>query len=233
MTVLLVQRRLMPPRPERARQQENGSIVLGDVSWDDYRAIREALRERPVFLTYDRGTLEIMTLSPKHERFKGKFAILIHLLARHFRKAMESFGSFTQQREDLAKGLESDDCFYIDSLPAVRDKEVVDLSRDPPPDLALELDVKHSSMNRLAIYQAMRIPEVWRFDGKRITVYLWRSDRYVVHRQSPTFPGIPMAELVRFVHLGLKQGDIVMWELFDEWLKQRAATPVRKRKGTG
>src|SRR5262245_35221688 len=126
----------------RARTEERPrKVILYDIPWKSYKAIREALPDRHVFLTYDSGTLEIMTLSSEHEQFSRFWGLLVFLLARHFRKHFKSVGSFTQQREDLDKGVENDDCFYIDSFPEVKGKKEIDLDVDPPPDLALEVDV--------------------------------------------------------------------------------------------
>src|SRR5712691_3752096 len=105
---------LAAPRvaPVPAKKQEGDrKVILHGISWKAYTTIGDALQDRNIFLTYDQGTLEIMTLSSEHERYKGKFGRLVPMLARHFRKNFESFGSFTQKREDLLKGIEADDCF--------------------------------------------------------------------------------------------------------------------------
>jgi Uma2 family endonuclease len=206
--------------PIADRSDNCRKVILSDVPWQAYKSFRQALRDRNIFLTYDQGALEIMTLSAEHEQFKGKLAILVHLLARHFRKNFASFGSFTQQRDDLEKGIESDDCYYIDSLPKVVGKKNIDLEFDPPPDLALEVDVSHSSMDRLSICAALGIAEVWRFDGRTITVHVLVDGDYQTSMFSPTFPGIPINKVVRFIFLGLDKGDMVMWHRFEKWLQK-------------
>ncbi len=218
----------IPTLEAPARKKEPGrQVVLPGISWQAYKTIREALSERYIFLTYDKGTLEIMTLSAAHERYKGKFHLLFHLLARHFRINYENWGSFTQQRQDLDKGVEADDCYYIQSLPAVMGKIIIDLERDPPPDLAMEVDVTHSSMDRIRIYQTLKIPQVWRFDGRTLQVLVLVKGKYELREFSPTFPGIPMAELVRFVKIGIEMGEMVMTQRFEKWLRK---FPVAGRK---
>jgi Uma2 family endonuclease len=224
MTALLKTRPVISTLPER---RGSDSVVLHDISWQSYQAIRNALPDRQIFLTYDQGTLEIMVLSAEHEQYKSKLSLLVHILARHFRKNLSGFGSFTQQREGLLKGIESDDCFYIDSLPAVLGKKNIDLDRDPPPDLALEVDVKHSSLDRLEICAALKIPEVWLFDGKTLTVLVLNDGKYEPAEFSPTFPGIPIAELARFISLGVEKGELVMWEECEKWLRDY---PVKKKR---
>jgi Uma2 family endonuclease len=224
MTALLKTRPDMSTPPTRERSDR---IVLHDIPWQSYKTIRHALPDRHIFLTYDQGTLEIMVLSAEHEQYKSKLSLLVHILARHCRKNLSGFGSFTQQREGLLKGIESDDCFYIDSLPAVLGKKNIDLERDPPPDLALEVDVKHSSLDRLEICAALKISEVWLFDGKTLTVLVLREGKYEPVEFSPTFPGIPMDELARFILLGVEKGELVMWEEFEKWLREH---PIKKKR---
>lgn len=225
---------LAAPRVLRKRQtpaEENRRIVLYGVPWDAYTKMRDALRERRIFFTYDEGVLEIMTLSGEHEQIRRKLGLLVSLLAHHFRKNFSSFGSFTQQREDLLKGIEADDCFYLSSLPAVLGKKNVDLHRDPPPDLGLEIDVSHSSLDRLPIFAALRIPEVWRFRERSLTVHVLVKGEYEVRESSPTFPDVPMAKLVDFVYLGIEKGEMVMWEEFEKWLRTLGRKKAPGRKG--
>jgi Uma2 family endonuclease len=218
-------------RKSETRTESTRRVVLHAVPWDAYTAIREALRDRRIFLTYDEGTLEIMTLSAEHEQLKSNLGLLVSILARHFRKNFCNCGSFTQQRKELLKGVEQDECFYLDSLPKVLGKKNIDLNRDPPPDLGLEIDVAHSSLNRLPIFAALKIPEVWRFRADSLTVHVLAGKEYEVRDSSPTFPGVPMAKLVGFVYLGIEKGEMVMWEEFEKWLRTLPRPRAPKRKG--
>src|SRR5690349_19793697 len=50
----------------KARSADPGfgqHLFLSDIPWDTYVAIGDLLAERPIRMTYDRGNLEIMTLS--------------------------------------------------------------------------------------------------------------------------------------------------------------------------
>ncbi len=209
------------------KPEQGDRVLLHDISWQTYKTIREALREKYVFLTYSNGVLEIMTLSVKHERYKTLFGLLVFLLARFFRKKVGGFGSFTHQRDDIEKGLEPDECFYLASLPAVRGKKHIDLMRDPPPDLAVEIDITSISLNRLPIYQALRVPEIWVFDGETLCVLVLRQGVYKVFKESPTFPGFPINELVRFLELGIQEDEIAMAEALEKWLPKQ----TNRRKG--
>jgi Uma2 family endonuclease len=194
--------------------------------------IGEVLRDRAAFrLTFDRGTLEIMVLGPPHERYKILMGLLVFALAEELNKLIGGFGSFTHQREDLARGLEPDQCYYLANFKAVKGKKETDLTADPPPDLAIEIEVSRSVLDRLAIYAALGVPEVWRFDGKNLTVCLLVEGRYEQAETSPTFPEIPIGELARFVRLGQEEGDLGMVRHFRKWLRgQTRGKKSAKRK---
>ncbi|HXG12910.1 MAG TPA: Uma2 family endonuclease [Gemmataceae bacterium] len=215
---------------------EGQRFLLHNVSWQSYRAIGEALRDRPgLHLTYDRGTLEFMTLSPEHERCKVLLRRLIEVLAEELNLAIGSFGSTTYQREDLEKGLEPDECYYLRNLPRVRGKRRLDLTADPPPDFVIEVDITRSSIDRLRLYAAFGVPEVWRFDGTTIHVLLLTAKgEYEPSDHSPTFPMVPIGELVRFMRQGEAEDDTSMVRAFRAWVRRQLvkAKPDTKRKPT-
>jgi Uma2 family endonuclease len=189
------------------------------------------LKDRNIYLTYDRGVLEIMVISLEHERFKGLFGLMVFTLARFFRLKVGVFGSFTHQREDLLRGLEPDQCFYLANLKAVRGKKRINLKRDPPPDLAIEVDITRSSLDRMGIYAALGIREVWRFDGKTLHVYVLKEGGYELGDSSLAFPDVPVADLVPFLHLGQREDDVTMVEALEDWLGKLASHKKVSRKG--
>ncbi len=151
-------------------------FVLHDIDWEGYQSLLKVLGDRPVRVTYDRGTLELMTPLPIHERYKSLFGRLIETLTEELDLDLYSFGSTTLGREVLNRGLEPDECFYISSARKIRDSKNIDLEFDPPPDLAIEIDITGNSGRRLSIYGALRIPEVWQFDGEILTVLRLQDD---------------------------------------------------------
>ncbi len=207
-----------PPQPAVGPGQ---CVVLDGVSWAGYEAIGEALRDRPnLHLTYDRGRLEIMTLSQEHERFKYLIGRLIDVLAEETGARVEGFGSTTYVRGDLARGLEPGQCYYHRNFDRVRGLRRIDLSRDPPPDLAVEIDVTHSSVDRMGIYERLGVPEVWRLEGGAIRVYLLNADgRYEPADRSPTFPAVPVADLAPFLQIGFADGSTNMVQAARAWVR--------------
>ncbi len=221
-------------QPGTPVQPTGQRLVLRAVSWQEYIALGEVLRDRPALrMTYDRGSLEFTTTSPEHERLKKWLARVLEALAEEFGLEVATAGNMTFQREDLERALEPDDCFWIAHEEQMRTRQEWDPSRDPPPDLVLEIEVSRSALNRMGIYAALGVPEVWRCDGERIHVHLLRpSGEYREVEASPTFPGIPVAEIIPFLQQNAARGYLGMVRAFHEWVRQhRAPAPGRSRRG--
>ena len=117
-------------------------VLLSDVSWQEFEAILEDLGEhRASRVAYDNGILEIMTPLPEHETNKELVSDLVKALLEELDIEFCSLGSTTFKNQEMLKGIELDNCFYIQNEAAVRGKNRLDLTVDPPPDLALEIDV--------------------------------------------------------------------------------------------
>ena len=119
-------------------------------------------------LTYDRGTLGIMSPSSEHERYNRAVAQIVEELAAELDVDMDSLGSTTFRREDIDRGFEPDSCLYVRNAPRVRGKKRIDLAADPPPDLVIEIDITSPSLNKFPVLAHVGVPEVWRFDGERL-----------------------------------------------------------------
>jgi Uma2 family endonuclease len=177
-----------------------GRVLLENVRWSTFQALITDLGPRRGRVTYDRGTLEIMSPSKKHERLKMLLARFIMLFTQERAIKVQSTGSVTLEREDLDRGVEADDTYYVVREPEVRDQEDLDLGRDPPPDIAVEVEVTKSFLDREDIYAALGVPEVWRCDGNDITVHrLGKDGRYRRAPRSAVLPGFPLAAAVRLL----------------------------------
>jgi Uma2 family endonuclease len=171
-------------------------LVLDDIDWNTYRKLSETLSGRHLRVTYDRGRLELMTISRLHGTLCRLLAQLIAVLTEEFNLPCGSCGDMTCDSEPLDRGIEPDECFYIENEPRVRTRDHIDLSVDPPPDLAIEVDVSRDSRRRLSVYAALGVPEVWRFDGERLTIYSRQPDgKYQIVDRSPHFPTVPSSEV--------------------------------------
>lgn len=177
-------------------------IVLRGVSFATYRALRAELdragdRAR---LTFDRGSLEIMTQSYEHEQGSLHLCLLIVAIATELDILIEGGGTTTFAREDLDRGIEPDQCFYVANEPRVRGKKALDLAVDPPPDLVIEVDVSRSSLSKAPIYAALGVPEFWRLDDAVLRfLELDAEGRYQSAEVSRSFPFLKREEVQEWV----------------------------------
>lgn len=181
-------------------------FLISSVDWPTYEAVLKALGDRPTRLTFDGGNLEFMSPSPAHERYQRMFDRLFSVLSSELRLPIVFGGSLTFDRQDIERGLEPDGCYWIQNERAVRTKFDYDPACDPPPDLAIEIEISRSALDRLAIYARLRIPEVWRFDGESLNIHLLQPEgAYAESPASRCLPELPVGELT---HL-LQPNDLV------------------------
>jgi Uma2 family endonuclease len=112
---------------------------------------------------------------------------------------VDSLGSSTFRREDIARGFEPDSCFYVTNAHRVRGKKRIDLTVDPPPDLVIEIDIASSSIPKAPIFARIGVPEVWRFDGKSLRMWKLEDEDYVAIDRSLSFPILTSAALEDFL----------------------------------
>ena len=204
-------------------------FLLKNISWQTYEALLKDLEsQRGIRLTYDRGLLEIMTPLAPHERNSRLIGRLVEALTEELNIEICSLGSLTCKREDLARGLEPDECYYIQNEPVIRSLEQIDLNQDPPPDLAIEIDITISSINRLALYASLGVPEVWRYDGSRLIIYQLEGGEYKVCDRSSTFPLITSSEIIWFLELRKSNGETALIRLFREWVRNQVQQGERE-----
>ena len=208
-------------------------VVLSNISWETYESLLLDLEEEHVLLTYDDGTLEIMAPAPRHDRSGYMLARLIAAYCDLRNIPIAGFGGTTWRRKDRRKGLEPDECFYVRSEPLVRGREDIDLMKDPPPDLAIEVENTRSSLNKQAVYAGLGIPELWRYLKERLTIHVLQPDgTYAPSDFSPSFPDLSPADLEGFMHARHGKGEIEWVRSFREWVRERygvsrALAPLR------
>ena len=168
-----------------------------------------------------------MSPLPIHEQVKKILARLVEAYADEIGVAIEAFGSTTYDREDLQKGVEPDECYYIANASAVIGKEDFDWTIDPPPDLAIEVDISRPDVARQPIYAALGVAEIWKYDGRAVTSLHRVGDarnpgmaRYVIAERSLAFPELPITELNRFLQVGLAEGQTAAVRLLREWCRK-------------
>ncbi len=142
---------------------EEQHLLLTDEPWETYtRLLRTFSERRHLRISYDRGTLEIVTLSPERELLKHLVSRLIVAATEELGLPIAGCGSLTLRRRKRRRGLEPDEAFWIQNESKVRNLPAYRPQRDIPPDLVVEMDVSHASLDRLPIYAVLGVPEIWR-----------------------------------------------------------------------
>lgn len=206
-------------------------VLLGGVSWDTYRRMRHAFRHsRSVRFAYDRGELEIMTIGFEHDRDASFFARLVQALTEELDLPIISGGSTTIGLKKLKRAIEPDKCFWIANAAAVAGLKRLNLRIHPPPDLAIEVDVTSSSLDRFGIYGKLGVGELWRLDGDDLRFHVRGADgKFTEVPTSPTFPGLSPAELVPFLRQARSAADEnAVMRTFRAWVRTRftSTTPI-------
>jgi Uma2 family endonuclease len=200
------------------------ALVLSGVDWQTYTRLLWAFAERPaVRLTYDRGELEIISPLLEHDddgRFLGD---LVFILTEELGLPLKRGGSVTMRRRRRRRGIEADECFWIANAARMAGRRRLNLRTDPPPDLAVEVDVSHSSLDRLGIYAALGVPEVWRLEGDTLTFHILGTDgNFTTAAASRSFPLVTPADLLGFVQQARQAGDEnAVVRAFRQWVRQR------------
>jgi Uma2 family endonuclease len=210
------------PSPAPSPSDRGQRVILHGVSWETYeRLLADFQDSHAAHFAYDRGTLEIMVLSTKHEEPNRTIAFLVELLALEMNLNVRNLGSTTFTREDLDRGFEPDTCFYIHNAARVKGKEEIDLAVDPPPDLVIEVDITHPSLDKLPIYAAIGVPEIWRYDGQQLTIFKLEDETYRSQTESQALPGLTSSLLSQFI-ADSKTLDRLDWaQRIREWARQQ------------
>lgn len=195
-------------------------ITFHNVSWEEYEELLEEVGEASgLRISYDEGTLNVMTLSAKHEYYERFLEKMLGFVSVRLGINMRSFGSATMRKKKKHKGNEPDLCFYVQTAGAIGNRMDLDFENDPPPDVAVEIDIHHDSKRKFSIYAGLEVPELWRFHGDVLTIYLLDEDTYWEVEVSRALPMLTSEILTRFLMQLRDDGDFKTLIAFDEWLQ--------------
>jgi Uma2 family endonuclease len=209
--------------------QPGQRLLLTGVWYADFERLaewRDAAGRRAVRLAYDHGKLEIEVVTHTHERFRKTVALLIESWITETGGEYVPSGQLTHKWEDLECGFEPDECYYIQNWNKVSGVREIDFTKDPPPDLAVEAEVSRTLLDRLPIYAAFKVPEVWRYNGERLTVLLLQSDGlYQESATSRALPTLPLSELPRFLEMATRVDYATISRQFRAWVRSLPPAP--------
>lgn len=195
-------------------------LLLEDVSWRQFESILEDLGEhRSARVSYSYGHLEIMVPLPEHEKAKETIGDAIKILLDHLNINYDALGSTTLKNEKMNQGVEPDACFYIQNQASVIGKNRLDMNLDPPPDLAVEIDL--TSRTSLENYQVLSVPELWRYSKQGLQINVLQDGKYVESAFSSIFPDLPIIDLInRYVQQSQVLGSSQAIRAFKQWIKE-------------
>jgi Uma2 family endonuclease len=191
------------------------TIVLRGVPWHTYQSLRKVEENNHLRMTYDRGVLEVMSPFKSHGKIATILDRMIYEWTRFRRIEVESGRDMTCDREDLEQGLQPDLCYWIAHGSLVRGKDEIDFLVDPPPDLALEVDITRSSIPKLPIYESLKIPEVWRWQDRIEVLRLNHETRYEISVESTVLPGFPLKLAEELIQRRNVEGENALLEQFE------------------
>ena len=196
-------------------------LLLQNVSWQMFENILDELGEhRAARLSYSEGMLEIMNPLLEHETDKGIIGDLVKVILEELNIEFLNAGSTTLKNEKMAQGVEPDECFYIQNETAIRGKKQIDLSVDPPPDLAIEIDI--TSRTFFNNYEILGVPELWRYNGRSLQINILQDGKYIQVNHSPNFPKMPLLEIIpQYVEQSKTIGRNATMRAFRSWVKEQ------------
>src|SRR5262249_53685305 len=175
-------------------------VLLPRVSWETYeRLVDDLSNQSAPRMSFDRGTLEIRSPTPEHEDLNRLLSSLVEAACEVLGIDYRNLGSTTFKRDDLFRGFEPDSCFYFQNTNRVRGKKRITLPADPPPDLVIEVDITHPSLDKLPIYAAIGVGEVWRHNGATLTINRLEVDHYSAVNRSSSLPPLESSMITRLI----------------------------------
>lgn len=205
-----------------AKEVGENRVILHPVSWHIFEQLLKDLGEdRASRLAYYEESLEIMAPLGEHENNNRFIDDLIRAIADELNLNLKKFGSLTLKRSDRRQGVEPDSCYYLQNEPKVRNKQNINLDIDPPPDLVLEIDITSGSLDKHLIYATLEVPEIWRYDGETLEVYVLQKPILIYNKveQSLTFPWLSLEAIPRFIQQSLIDGETATLQAFRNLLK--------------
>jgi len=197
-------------------------LLMTDVSWQMYEQLLEEYSEqRGTRINYSQGVLEIMVPLPEHEDDKIIISNLVEILLEELDIEFRNLASTTFKSEIMQQGLEADSCFYIENEAVVRGKKRIDLTVEPPPDLAIEIDI--TSRTRFNNYQVLGVRELWRFNGTKLEINVLQAGQYIQVNESPHFPKLPLLNQVipQYLEQSKIEGRNKTMKAFRGWVREQ------------
>ena len=199
-------------------------VTLHNIEWEEYCKLRDDPAHDRLRMTYLDGELTIMSPMLHHDNGSARLDKIVTAVALAWDINFMPIRTTTLRRKgrDELEGAskEADEGFYLgDDEVRVRFNVTLDLSVDPPPSLAIEVDNMGDSESALPAYARIGVPEVWIYKARTHSLWFGRliGDTYREVDRSVCLPRVTPA-------LVLQALDVRVNELGDrEWAPWLAA----------
>jgi Uma2 family endonuclease len=206
---------------EMALAAINQKLILQGVGWDFYEEILKEFEDsNALHFAYDDGFLEVEVPTLKHEKPKGLLADLVKFICLELQIDYVDAGQTTFRKKSKAKGVEPDTGFYIQNESKVRGLLEIDLQKDPPPDLVIEVDVTSPLLDKMPIYAALGVPEVWLYKGEQVEFYRLEGEEYREIENSIALPILSGKQATELLLAGLSEGSSKWFQMVIDWAKK-------------
>ncbi len=202
-------------------QEPENRTLLESVRWETFIELAEQRRGSVPRMVYDKGFLEMMSPRRQHESIGGLIGRLIETFSEVMEIEVQSVASTTFKRKDLQKAFEADESYYVTHAEQIRPKEEVDLSVDPPPDLVIEIEITSSAIEKLKLFAAMEVPEVWRHDGESLSMFRLTAGTYETIASSHELPGLSATTIDWYVRRRFEIGETQLVRQFRQSLNRK------------
>ncbi len=192
--------------------------LIRNVRWETFVALAEDRQGSIPRMTYINGNLELMSPKKEHETAKTLLGRMIHAFCDIHEIEILSVASTTFHREDLERGFEADEAYYVEHAEAVLSKEEIDLSVDPPPDIVIEIEITSSALPKMTLFASMGIAEVWRHNGRTLKLFRLQDADYRQVDASVALPGFPVKLAESLLTKRLMQGETALVHQFRDAL---------------
>jgi Uma2 family endonuclease len=200
------------------------TTIFRNVPWEDYESLLDEITDEPhLRISYNDGVMQIMTTSTDHEELAVLISIFIRVIEDELRIPIQSYRTATFKKDKKQKGTEPDDCFYIQNAAKVIGKKF-DIETDPPPDLAIEVDLSSPSLSKFPIYAALGVPELWRYKNDGVKFYQLVNGEYDEVESSPAFPFLSSSTITHFLLQGITDGQTAAKWAFADWVRANKPT---------
>ena len=207
---------------ELAAKAINQKLIMHGVGWDFYEEILKEFEDsNALHFAYDNGVLEIETPTEIHESISDALLILITTICFGLKIGVRSCGSTTYRQRLKAKGVEPDKSLYIQNEAKIRGNFKFDLSVDPPPDVVIEVDITSPSLDKMPIYAALGVPEVWLYKGEAVKFLRLDAGEYQEVEFSIALPILSSAKATEFLNQGLVEDPAVWTQEVYKWAREK------------